>query len=374
MHLNAVSYTCTQKFHMILDTIRTKGRPIYWVVLMFSLCIACSSDPKTKIPDVADIDVDLEIIRFDQLLLQDTTQSVQTMLKLLEEHPAFAEVYFRHVAPGVEELLTPDDTELRLQYVREWIRHPRTRWLYDTVMQIFPDIRPLEAELTSAFRYARYYFPDKETPKIYTTLSDFGYFPFLYAEDSLRDGIGISLEMFLGKDFPYMTYTGINSAFSDYLVRSYNKDHIARRTLEVWVDDMAGPPPGNRLLDLMIHNGRKLYILEKLLPTTHDSVIIDYPAAKLEWVLSHERNVWHHFTSQDLLYETSLNKIQKFIGPSPSSPGMPPESPGNTGSWLGWQLVRSFMTTHPDMSLQELLELKDAQFILDESGYRPPRK
>ena len=74
-----------------------------------------------------------------------------------------------------------------------------------------------------------------------------------------------------------------------------------------------------------------------------------------------------------MIYETSLNKIQKYIGPSPSSPGMPEEAPGNTGSWLGWQIVRSYMKTHPATTLQQLLELKDAQAILDESGYRPPR-
>ena len=66
-------------------------------------------------------------------------------------------------------------------------------------------------------------------------------------------------------------------------------------------------------------------------------------------------------------------KIQKYIGPSPGSPGMPAEAPGNTASWLGWQIVKSYMKAHPQTTLPQLLEMKDAQAILDQSGYRPPR-
>ncbi len=334
---------------------------------------ACTSDKETNIPDVSDIRVDLDITRFEDLLLADTTIDAAGIQQVMDAHPAFSNVYFNHVMPGSEDILATDDPEARKQDIQAWIRHPRTRWLYDTIKTIFPDIKPVEEGLTSAFTYAKYYFPDKATPRIYTTVSDFGYFPFVYAEDSLRDGIGISLEMFLGDTFPYLTYTGLNNAFSDYLTRSYNKDHIVRRALEVWVDDIAGPPSGNRLLDLMIHNGKKIYILQSLMPTAHDTMIIDYSLDKLHWVEAGEKNIWFHFTREDMLYETSLNKIQKYIGPSPGSPGMPPEAPGNTASWLGWQIVSTYMKNHSETTLAQLLLMKDAQVILDQSGYRPPR-
>ena len=146
-----------------------------------------------------------------------------------------------------------------------------------------------------------------------------------------------------------------------------------RRTLEVWIDDLAGPPPGERLLDIMIHNGKKLYVLEQLMPTAEDSVIMDYSSEKLKWIQDNEKNVWYHFSTRDMLYETSMGKIRKYIGPSPNSPGMPAESPGNSASWLGWQIVKAYMRKHPQTSLKELLALQDAQKIMDESGYRQPR-
>ena len=343
------------------------------VAMLFLLITACSSDQKANIPDVSDIKVDLQITRFEDALLADTTIDATGIQQLMDANPAFSSVYFNHVMPGAEDMMTTGDPEARMQDIQAWIRHPRTRWLYDTVKTIFPDIEPLKKDLTTAFTYAKYYFPEKETPRIYTTISDFGYFPFVYAEDSLRDGIGISLEMFLGEKFPYRDYVGLNNAFSDYLVRSYNKDYVVRRTLEVWIDDLAGPPSGNRLLDYMLHNGKKLYIMASLMPEAPDSVIMDYSSDKLRYVVSNEKNIWYHFTNQDMLYETSLNKIQKYIGPSPGSPGMPPEAPGNTASWLGWRIIQAYMKNHPSTTLQQLLALKDSQAILDQSGYRPPR-
>jgi hypothetical protein len=342
--------------------------------LVIAACIiACRPESKTNIPDVSDIDVDIDLTRFEQVLLKDTTINAAEIQQISSQYPAFSEVYFNHIIPGAEDPILNDDPELKIQNIQAWVKHPRTRWLYDTVQQIFPQVEDFKNGLKNAFTYAKYYFPEKPTPRFFTTVSDFGYFPFVYAEDSLRDGIGISLEMFLGENFPYRKFNGLNDAFSDYLIRSYNKDHMVKRTLDVWIDDIAGPPPGNRLLDIMIHNGKKLYIEQSLMPETPDTVIMDYPSVKMNWVKKHEREIWDQFATQNLLYETSLNKIQKLVGLAPSSPGMPQESPGNTGSYIGWQIVKAYMRKHPETTMQQLLALDDAQVFLKESGYKPPR-
>jgi hypothetical protein len=351
------------------------GRVKYLFLLIPALSIlSCRPESTANIPDVSDIHVDIDLTRFEQLLLQDTSIDAAHIRQLMTTYPAFSSIYFSHVMPGAEDPEINKDPETKIQNIQHWIKHPRTRWLYDTVEQIFPRVEDIKKGLQQAFTYAKYYFPEKATPRFFTTISDFGYFPFIYAEDSLRDGIGISLEMFLGENFPYRKYNGNNEAFSDYLVRSYNKDHLVKRVMDVWLDDLAGPPPGNRLIDFMIHNGKKLYILQSLMPTTPDTVLMSYSEAKMKWVKDNERNIWDLFATQNLLYETSLTRIQKLIGPSPDSPGMPKEAPGNTGSWLGWQIVKAYMLKHPQTTLQQLLALDNAQEILDQSGYRPPRK
>lgn len=352
-------------------------RPVKFFFVLAGLWLllsGCRRKEGTPAPDVSKWREPVTISRFEDALLADTLLDAGKLQRLYETYPAFADVYFRNVVPGAGDMVLDDDPEQRLARLQAWVRHPRTRWLYDTVKAVYPDLKPLEDELADAFAYARYYLPNRPVPRVFTTVSDFGYFPFLFAEDSLQDGIGISLEMFLGEKFPYLKYTGLHNAFSDYLTRSYNREHIARRTLEVWLDDIVGPPAGERLLDIMIRNGKVLYALRQLMPAAPDSVIIDWPSAGTDWVVAHERMIWYHFTTGGWFYTSGRTKIQKYIAPAPQSPGMPGEAPGNTGSWLGWRIVTAYMKRHPETTLEALFALEDAQKLLDESGYRPPRE
>jgi hypothetical protein len=52
---------------------------------------------------------------------------------------------------------------------------------------------------------------------------------------------------------------------------------------------------------------------------------------------------------------------------------MPPESPGRTANWIGWQIVKSYMRRNPANTLDDLILEKDAQAILDASKYKPRR-
>jgi hypothetical protein len=47
------------------------------------------------------------------------------------------------------------------------------------------------------------------------------------------------------------------------------------------------------------------------------------------------------------------------------------ESPGRLGTWLGWQIVESYMNKNPKVSLSDLMKDSNYQKMLEESGYRP---
>jgi hypothetical protein len=48
--------------------------------------------------------------------------------------------------------------------------------------------------------------------------------------------------------------------------------------------------------------------------------------------------IWHYFSQRKLLYSTQWADIMRYINEGPTSMGMPPESPGNIGSFIGWQI------------------------------------
>lgn len=349
-------------------TIKTPFFPFVLVFLSFTTFFSCQNEGHEPIPDVSDIAVDLQIRRFEQDLFNlDTTSMEEALGQLYQKYPEFASIYFEQLLGANDPRIAPEGP---LPYISGFINHEFARNLYDTTQILYADFSDMEAQFKSAFQFYQYYFPQVAIPDITTFVSEYSLANFIYKDQSLA----IGLDFYLGSNYPYRQYNPGNPNFSDYLVRTYNRDHLVKKTLQPLVEDLAGLAPGNRLLDFMIHNGKKLYLYDHLLPRVSDTIITEYSPAQLAWCEENEANIWAHFLSADLLYSSQWQDIRKLVEPSPNSPGMPPEAPGRTGDWLGWQIVKAYMQRHPQTTMAELFALEDAQLILDQSRYKPKRK
>jgi hypothetical protein len=123
----------------------------------------------------------------------------------------------------------------------------------------------------------------------------------------------------------------------------------------------------------MIYNGKIMYFMDRVLPDMADSTKIRYTTEQLKWCNEFEGKVWGYFLEQNLLYETDYQKIQKYLTEAPFTPGLGEknESAPKLAVWTGWQIVRKYMDKHPDVTLPQLMANKDAQKLLNESGYHP---
>jgi uncharacterized protein YjaZ len=82
--------------------------------------------------------------------------------------------------------------------------------------------------------------------------------------------------------------------------------------------------------------------------------------------------IFNFFATKNLLYEKEFEKIMRYVNDGPNSTGMPAQSPGNIGTWLGFQIVKAYMEQHPKMTMQQLLATnEDAQKFLEEAKYKP---
>ncbi|WP_020537005.1 hypothetical protein [Lewinella cohaerens] len=340
------------------------------IFIFFGLLLAACTDDKRPLPDVSDIETPLTILRFEQDLFSlDTLDFANSIAGLATKYPEFAELFSTSILEaGSLASMSPE----QLDYFRGFVTSPVYRAVYDTTQMIFPDLADTEKELQQALRYFRYYFPEIEAPqRLITFNSAFNYASIIFGENDL----GVSLDMFLGPNFDYQKYSPGAAIFSNYLVRTYNKDYLTSSLLRVLLDDVFGSAPGTRLLDEMVHRGKKLYVLEQLLPEVTDTVIFKTTATQQEWLVENERNLWSHFLTEDLLYNSRFQDIRKLIEPSPNgSPVLPEDSPGESANYVGYQIVKQFMERHPEIPLSDLLVYQDAQEILEQSRYKPSRK
>jgi hypothetical protein len=129
-----------------------------------------------------------------------------------------------------------------------------------------------------------------------------------------------------------------------------------------------------KLIDRMINAGKTMYYLDKVLPETPDSIKIGYSTIQTMWCYYNEFKIWEYFIKNNLLYSTDMMEVSHFIGDSPVTPGMPPDAPGNIGTWVGWQIVKEYMNRNPNVTMKQLLEETDGQKILELSKYKPKKK
>lgn len=338
---------------------------------MVCLVLSCSDDGVDEpAPDVSNISADFDLYRFDQQMYAITEDNVeQNLSKLVQDYKSFSDIYFTNILP-----LKVEETDDLMTNFKQFLAEDGVDKLADTIQEVFEDMTDIQEEYKQASKYLKYYFPLEEMPDVYTFYSGFAMQRFIFSDDEGKDAIGIGLDMFLGSDFDYKSIDPSNPNFSDYLTRSFNKDHMVKKSVDLTVDELVGPPSGIRLIDYMIHAGKKLYITKQILPFKHDSVIIEYTADQIDWCEDNELEMWSFFFDKDLFYETNANKISKYVRESPHSPGMPPSSPGRTADYLGWQIVKNFMSKNPDLLLQDLIDFKDSQKILEMSKYKPRRR
>lgn len=335
-------------------------------ILVFCLFVfsACQDDSKDKIPDVSNINLSVNIQRFDKdLFAIDTNNIAGGVANLQAKYPIFMEIYPQLIQNQGHE------TVGLAQICGDFIRHPQIRKLNDTCQIVFKDVSDLDKEFTQAFKFYKYYFPKKTVPQVVSYISEYGIGAFSYGDSILAVGLDFGLgENHLGYQ---------NMGLPRYILRSMDKQHLVAKAMEAYIKGMTEDEgtQGKRLIDVMINNGKRMYVLDKLMPHTPDSVKLAYTQKQVDWCIKNEPDLWAYLLSEDLLYSIKADVWAKLVNPSPTgTPKMPTDSPGRAGNWLGMQIVKAYMQRNSNVSLEQLLANKDAQLILDKSKYKPKRK
>jgi hypothetical protein len=127
---------------------------------------------------------------------------------------------------------------------------------------------------------------------------------------------------------------------------------------------------GRPLIEQMIEKGKRLYVLDKIMPHAADTLKTGYTAAQLKGCYTNEGKIWNFFLANNLLYTIDPAVTRGYMEEAPNTPEMSEGSPGAIGLFVGWRIVQKWMDQQSKLSLNELLNT-DAKKIFEESKYRP---
>lgn len=329
--------------------------------ILFSLCAvllmaSCIRNPH-KI-NVANVSVDLKIKHLDVDLLSQKPDQMQAAIPALKtKYGEFFDIFtYQMIAIGG--VGQPNFPELLNSFVSDTL----IRRLELIVAQKVDTIQ-LRKELESAFKHYKFYFPEKEIPNVYTCISGFNHS--VVVADKI---IGVSLDKYMGADSPFYRQLGLPV----YKRKNMHPAKIVPDMMHAWTDaEWPKSEKDNSLLSHMIQQGKVLYFMDAVLPNLNDTLKIGFTKKQLEFCRNSEANMWTYLAEHKMLFTTDRMNIKRFIDDAPYTASFSEESPGRTGVWLGWQIVRSYMKQNKDVKLADLMNNSNYQSILNQSGYQP---
>ncbi|MFA9190973.1 gliding motility lipoprotein GldB [Flavobacterium sp. FZUC8N2.13] len=314
---------------------------VIFLVLSFFF-LSCNTKNKTE-NSTEVFPVVLEVIRFDKIFFETEPQD---LVKVKKEFPFF--------------FPAGNDDAVWL----EKMQNPLWRELYTEVQKKFSNFDSYKAQLETTFQNIQHYFPKTKTPKVYTVISEMDYNNKVIYADSL---LIISLEMYLGKEHKFYQ-------FPNYIKQNFEDQQLLPDVVESFAKSQIPPSKEKSFLAAMIYVGKELYSKDRLLPDYKDSDKIGYTPQQLQWCEENESYMWRYFIEDQLLYNDDPKLIPRFISPAPFSKfylEIDNESPGRVGTWIGWQIVRSYMKNN-EVSLPQLMHTS-AKEIFEKSKYKPKK-
>ena len=333
------------------------------LLFIFIPVILAACNGGDKIPDVSKIKIELSTQRFENDLFRLDTAGFNKQLEQLQaRYPSFGENFINTIL-GADPKWSADSIS---SYVKAFVRTYRN--VYDSSQLVFTDFTPYEKEITRGLQFLKYYFPDYRVPKkIITYIGPLDGFGDILADDAIIVG----LHLHLGKNFGLYKTGMIQETYPEYLSSRFTPDYIAVNCLKNIVLDMFPEKMEDRpLIQQMVEKGKRLYVLTKLLPYTDHYKLIGYTKKQLDDCYAHEKAVWDLFVQNNFLQTIDNNIIKNYIGEGPKTQELGEASPGNIGTFAGWQIVKKYMDKNTGINLRQLMAT-DAETIYTEAKYKP---
>lgn len=337
----------------------------FFINACFIVIISSCQQPETvRRPDVSKINVAVNIERFDKDFNSLEEGDIFTKnTQWQKDYPYFYPDYMIEML----EVGNPKDSLLVADRLRQVLQKKDFVDLADAVARKYPDLDREEKELTRAFKYIKYYFPEYRIPRFIAFMGGFS-----FQTPIGEDYVGIGLDMFLGADSEF--YPALVRSIPLYVSRRFTPENITPRVVEAVLREELLPQDNlnQNTLQHMVYNGKILYAMDVMLESTSDETKIGYTIEQFEWAKKYQSDIWSWFIQEGLLYDTDYLKTQRYFTDAPFTPelGENNESAPKLGSYIGWMMVRKYMERHPEIGLVELFRESDAQKILEHSKFK----
>lgn len=231
------------------------------------------------------------------------------------------------------------------------------------------DKEQLNSELGELFSRVKHFFPTFKTPKVFlysSSLEGITDNPIFFRPE--EGFLFVDISAFMGKDSQY--YEGLDI----YLKNTMNPENILPQIGEVISETFVIiNPQENKFLDMIMIEGKIKFLQDIFLPNIADNLKMDYTENQYQWAVANEDNIWNYFIENDLIFSDDNRLYERFMSVAPFSKfytEIDQKSSPRVGTFIGWQISKSFFRENPKTELVDFLKM-NATDIFNQSHYKP---
>lgn len=331
----------------------------FWILFVLTLLFgSCAKQQRFTDIDQHTQPIHINIQRFDvDMATLDTSDLQNGIEQLYKKYPQFMPIFVEDVLESY-----PNDTAYIATLLYNFLSDSLYRSVNQDVITTFQNTETIQQKVETAFARLHYFYPEIPVPELYLFVSGFNRQVMFY-----DNTIAMGTDMYLGSDYPLyeeVTYS--------YMHQSMRPECLPLDILSIVLfRHFRQQNPNPTLLDEMLYRGKIIYLLSVLFQEEQPHDIIGYTQSQWEWCTHFERRIWGTILDTKDLFTTDNITISKYINDAPFTSTVSQDSPGRLGTWTGWRIIESYMNNHPEVTMQELMSMKDSQEILANSNYKP---
>ncbi len=328
------------------------------IILSVSCLLSCKRNPYKV--NISGISLEVHIKRLEKDLFEIDPLKIPDAIQTFKQKYGDFLKYFGYVINIGE----PDDSTWADGLVR-FCTDRLNNEVFSETMKVFPDVQFIEEELSLAFRYYKYYFSSKPVPAVFTCITGFN--SSIIVGDSI---LGIGLDRYLGKDCKYYPMLGLYN----YQIVKMTPEYVVPDAIYGWISsEWDAEQTSPDVLSEIIREGKLMYVKKCLLPDLQDEMIFGFTPGQMKFCRDNEGMMWQYLVENNILFSTDQLTIRKLTGEAPFTSYFTKESPGRAAVWIGFRIIESFMKNSRGLSVEEMMNFKDYQKILEKAKYSPEK-
>ena len=327
---------------------------VFYLVL---LVVGCQS--KKTVPDVSHISINLRTERFEKDFFTIDTLAIDASLqKLNKKYSGFTQDFIFNILGSSRETAEKDIPKFISSYQN----------MQNKSQEIFKNFTKTEEQVKNGLQFVHYYFPDYKLPtKLITFIGPIN----SYGNIITPNALAVGLQLYMGNDYPmYLSEMG-QQLYPLFISRRFEPAYIPVNCIKNIIDDIyPNKNAGKSLVEQMVESGKRIYLLDMLMPDTPDSIKTGYSQKQLTECNASEKSIWSFFIQNDLLFSKDPNLVRDYLSDGPNTPTLGDASPGNIGQFVGTQIVVKWMEKNKGITPEILMKMPAKQ-IFDEAKYKP---